>query len=200
MVGGTFEGSNHADFIPSDTLFIIKDYPLRLHNVIRLNNTKSYRYYRYFGPKDGYCNISEVSYYLGQQDTCKLEGRLLGTSNGKEGDAEHDYSNVHDGDPYTSFNYYLPTGGWAGLDFGKPLCVKKIIFTPRNRDNYVRKGDRYELFYSSAGKWISVGTQIAASDSLLYTVPKGALLYLKNHTRGKDERIFELRDGIQQYW
>lgn len=200
MVGGTFEGSNHADFIPSDTLFIIKDYPLRLHNVIRLNHTKSYRYYRYFGPKYGYCNISEVSYYLDQQDTCKLEGRLLGTSNGKEGDAEHDYSNVHDGDPYTSFNYYLPTGGWAGLDFGKPLCVKKIIFTPRNRDNYVRKGDRYELFYSSAGKWISVGTQIAASDSLLYTVPKGALLYLKNHTRGKDERIFELRDGIQQYW
>lgn len=200
MVGGVFEGSDKRNFIPSDTLFMIKDYPLRLHNVLYLSNAKSYRYYRYYGPKDGYCNISEVSYYVSYEDTCKLIGQVIGTSNGLNGDAEHDYKNVYDGDPYTSFNYYLPTGGWAGLDLGKPMCVRKIIFTPRNRDNYIRKGDEYELFYSSSGKWKTVGKQIATSDSLVYTVPKGDLLYLKNHTRGKDERIFEMRDGIQLYW
>lgn len=200
MMNGVFEGSNSYNFILKDTLFMIKDYPLRLHNVVVLNNAKSYRYYRYFGPKDGYCNVSEVSYYESRQDTCKLKGKILGTTNGTQGDGQHDYYNVYDGDPYTSFDYYLPTGGWAGLDLGRMLCVKKIIFTPRNRDNYIRKGDRYELFYSSYGKWTSVGSQIATSDSLLYTVPKGALLYLKNHSRGDDERIFELRDGIQQYW
>lgn len=200
MIHGVFEGSNNQNFTPRDTLFMITDYPLRLHNVVVLNHTKSYRYYRYLGPKDGYCNVSEVSYYENLQDTCKLKGKILGTANGKQGDAEHDYYNVYDGDPYTSFNYYLPTGGWAGLDLGRAVCVKKIIFTPRNRDNYIRKGDKYELFYSSNGRWISVGSQTATSDSLLYTVPQGALLYLKNHSRGNDERIFELRDGIQQYW
>jgi hypothetical protein len=38
------------------------------------------------------------------------------------------------------------------------------------------------------------------SDSLLYKVPEGALLYLKDHTRGKDERIFEYKDGKQRFW
>lgn len=32
---------------------------------------------------------------------------------------------------------------------------------------------------------------MANSDSLVYNVPKGALLYLKNHSGGVDERIFE---------
>lgn len=67
-------------------------------------------------------------------------------------------------------------------------------------DNYIYKGETYELFYSSQGEWNSAGTQVAVSDSLLYTVPKGALFYLKNYTRGKDERIFEYDEGIQRYW
>ena len=40
----------------------------------------------------------------------------------------------------------------------------------------------------------------AQSDSLLYQVPAGSLLYLRNHTRGQDERIFEYRDGMQIFW
>ena len=31
-------------------------------------------------------------------------------------------------------------------------------------------------------------------------VSEGALLYLKDHTRGKDERIFEYKDGKQRFW
>lgn len=200
MVDGVFEGSNHSNFMQRDTLFIIKESPLRLHNVVRLHNTKSYRYVRYLGPKDGYCNVSEVSFYENQTDTCVLKGKIIGTANGEDGDEKRDYYNVFDGDPLTSFNYYLPTGGWAGLDLGRPRQIKKIIFTPRNRDNYIRKGDEYELFYSSHGKWISIDKQIATSDSLLYSVPKGALLYLRNHTRGNDERIFEYSNGKQLYW
>ena len=64
----------------------------------------------------------------------------------------------------------------------------------------MREGDTDELFYSSKGEWISIGEQIPASDSLLYMAPKGALLYLKNHTRGIDERIFEYEEGRQRYW
>lgn len=200
MVGGAFEGSNRADFLQKDTLYVVKEAPVRLYSVVRLNNTKPYRYVRYVGPENGYCNVSEVAFYEGPADTCALQGRVIGTPNGQNGDGKHDYRNVYDGDPYTSFDYYQPTGGWAGLDLGRPCLIRKIIFTPRNRDNYVREGDTYELFYSSKGEWISIGEQIPASDSLLYTVPKGALLYLKNHTRGSDERIFEYEEGKQRYW
>ena len=34
----------------------------------------------------------------------------------------------------------------------------------------------------------------------IYNVPKGALLYLKNHSGGVDERIFEYVDGEQVFW
>lgn len=44
------------------------------------------------------------------------------------------------------------------------------------------------------------GTTVANSDSLVYNVPKGALLYLKNHSGGVDERIFEYVDGEQVFW
>lgn len=200
MVGGAFEGSNRADFLQKDTLYVVKEAPVRLYSVVRLNNTKLYRYVRYVGPENGYCNVSEVAFYEGPADTCALQGKVIGTPNRQNGDGKHDYRNVYDGDPYTSFDYYQPTGGWAGLDLGRPCLIQKIIFTPRNRDNYVREGDTYELFYSSKGEWISIGEQIPSSDSLLYTVPKGALLYLKNHTRGSDERIFEYEEGKQRYW
>lgn len=200
MLGGVFEGSNRIDFMHSDTLHIIEELPLRLHNVVMLSNEKEYRYVRYLGAINSHCNVSEVAFYNHTTDTFALQGRVIGTSNGEHGDGKHDIGNVYDGDPYTSFDYHLPDGGWAGLDLRKPQIVKKIVFTPRNRDNYIRKGDVYELFYSSKGRWESVSIQTAASDSLLYTVPKGALLYLRNHTRGNEERIFEYEDGKQRYW
>ena len=39
----------------------------------------------------------------------------------------------------------------------------------------------------------------AGSDVLQYNVPKGSLLYLKNHTRGDAERVFEYVDGEQVF-
>lgn len=200
MLGGVFEGSNDPAFIQRDTLFLIKTRPLRLYNKVSFSNTKPHRYVRYLGPKDSYCNISEVSFYESKTDTCKLKGEIIGTANKENGDGKHDYGNVFDGDPNTSFDYYLPTGGWAGLDFGRSYTIEKIIYTPRNRANYIQAGDEFELFYSLQGKWISNGIQIPTSDSLVYSVPQNALLYLKNHTRGNNERIFEYDKGKQRYW
>ena len=71
---------------------------------------------------------------------------------------------------------------------------------PRNRNNFIRTGDRYELFYATAAGWESLGEQVAESDSLVYKVPRGALLYLRDHTRGSDGRIFEMMDGRQNLW
>lgn len=195
MVGGVFEGSNSRDFSVKDTLFVIKQNPLRLHNVVVLRGMKPYRYVRYYGPENSYCDVSEVAFYEMLKDTCALQGTPMGTSNAPDGDLTHDYTNVFDGDHCTSFRYRLPSGGWAGLDLGRPYRIGKIVFTPRNRDNYIYKGETYELFYSSQGEWNSAGTRIAVSDSLLYTVPKGALFYLKNYTRGKDERILNIMKG-----
>ena len=82
---------------------------------------------------------------------------------------------------------------------GKEVKVDRIVYTPRNRDNYVRPGDVYELFYCERD-WQSAGTIKATADSLVFrNIPENALLLLRNHTRGKDERIFVYENGEQQW-
>lgn len=119
---------------------------------------------------------------------------------GYYGNVFRGYPNVFDGDPNTSFDYMYADTGWAGMNFGKPQKVSKAIYTPRNDVNFVYKGDVYELFYWGAGKWNTIGRQTATSDSLIYSAPQNALLFLKNHTTGVDERIFEYRNGRQRFW
>ncbi len=199
MVNGVFEASNLPDFSDTDTLFIIKQQPGRLWNVAHSISRRPYRYVRYKGAVNSYCDVAEISFYGNYADTDPLQGRPIGTPSNRS-DGSNEYTYAVDGDPYTSFSYINPDGGWIGLDLGKPQKISKIIFTPRNRDNYIRTDDEYELFYCEKDKWISAGRKKPASDSLLYTVPEGALLYLKDHTRGVDERIFEYKNGKQIFW
>lgn len=132
--------------------------------------------------------------------TQTLKGRIIGTPGCFQQDGSHEYTKAFDGDPYTSFDYLYPDNGWTGIDLGTPHSINKIVYVPRNRDNFIRKGDNYELLYWENKQWNSAGCKKADSDSLLYNVPKGSLLHLINHTRGHDERIFEYKDGKQRFW
>jgi hypothetical protein len=196
MINGVFEGSNSSDFADKDTLFEIQSRPYRLYNEASTNMDKAYRYVRYFGPKGGFCNIAEIALYREKTDTLTLEGKVIGTPN-KEPDPNR-YTNAFDKNTETSFHYKDGYGGWVGLDLGRPEKISRIVYTPRNRDNYVRPGDLYELFYIGNDTWESLGKQNATSDSLFYKkVPKNALLYLRNHTKGIEERIFIYQNGNQ---
>lgn len=55
----------------------------------------------------------------------------------------------------------------GGIGFRKEVKVDRIVYTPRNRDNYVRPGDVYELFYCERD-WQSAGTIKATADSLVF--------------------------------
>ncbi|MGE9310743.1 transglutaminase domain-containing protein [Niabella sp. CJ426] len=200
MIGGVFEGSNSRDFSSKDTLFVIKKKPQRLWDVVRLPASKTYRYVRYMGPKGSFCNVAEVGFYEEEADETPLIGEMIGTPNDDAKIKTHNYTNVFDRDPNTSFDYYLEDGGWAGLDLGMGKKINKIVYTARNNVNFVYPGNHYELFYERHGEWVSAGEMEATSDSLSFKVPKGALLYLKNHSGGKEERIFEYTNGEQQFW
>lgn len=196
MIGGVFEGSNHPDFLEKDTLFIIQGKPNRLNTTVKSWSDKEYRYLRYFGPAKGFCNISEVAFYE-KNDTIALSGKIIGTPGCSQHDGTHEYTNVFDGKTWTSFDYHQPTGGWAGLDLGRKVRVDRIVYTPRNRDNYVRPDDLYELFYCDRD-WKSAGKIKATADSLVFRdIPVNTLLLLRNHTRGLDERIFIYENGSQ---
>ena len=199
MLRGVFEGSEWADFSERDTLYIINERPYRLQTVVSpYYKDKSYRYVRYYGNDGTNCNVAEVGFYS-ENDTVPLSGRIIGTSGCFQGDRSHEYTNVFDGKTWTSFDYKEMNGGWAGLDLGKDRWINKIVYTPRNWDNYIRPGDDFELFYCRQG-WKSAGRVTASSDSLVWKdMPTNALFLLVNHTRGVQQRIFTYKKG-EQVW
>lgn len=198
MVGGIFEGSNEPDFRKKDILYIIEKEPTRLQTVVYPRSTKTFRYVRYIGPKDSHCNIAEAAFYV-NGDTVPMKGKIIGTPGCYQKDGSHNYTNVFDGNLTTSFDYLEPTGGWAGLDLGAPKQINKIVYTPRNHDNYIRPYNMYELFYyNKKGRWKSLGILVSEGDSLTYrNVPDSSLLLLKNYSGGIQERIFTCEDRGQ---
>ncbi|MEL7587118.1 MAG: discoidin domain-containing protein [Prolixibacteraceae bacterium] len=200
MVNGVFEVSNDRSFIYPDTLAVIEEAPVRLQNTVFVNPQKRYRYIRYKGPENSHCDVAEILFFENKNDTNACAGTVIGTPNDDPAGSRNEYTKAFDGDPYTSFHYKNASDGWVGLDFGRPVSISKIIYTPRNRDNFIRKGDEYELYYLDK-KWVSLGVKVAATDSLVYgNAPSGSLLYLQNHTRGHDERIFTYENGKQVWW
>lgn len=197
MIGGVFEGSNNISFTNPDTFHTIKQMPFRLLNEVNVHTDKKYRYVRYRGPSNGHCNVAEIAFY---SDSTYLTGEVIGTPGSFNNSKNHLYTNVFDGSTETSFDHNTPDNGWAGLDLGCSRKITKIIYTPRNRDNFIRKGHLYELFQCDREGWVSLGSQVATSDSLKYTdVPRGALLYLRNHTAGNEEILFFMDEGKQLF-
>ena len=148
--------------------------------------------------RQGLCNVAEVAFYE-KNDTLPLSGKIIGTPGCYQHDGTHEYTNVFDGKTWTSFDYFKFSGGWAGLDLGRKVQIDRIVYTPRNRDNYIRPGDIYELYYCDR-YWKSAGRVKATVDSLVYRgIPQNALLFLRNHTRGVDERVFVYEKG-EQLW
>lgn len=167
--------------------------PFRLFHHVTLSSENRYRYVRYEGPEESFCNVAEIQFF---SDSLLLRGKIIGTPGSWQNDGSHEYTNAFDGSTETSFDHNTPSDGWTGLDLGQPQKITEIVYSPRNHDNYIKKGDNYELFISERKGWNSLGIQTATSDSLLYeNVPVGRLFYLKNHSGGNQERPFIMEDG-----
>ena len=64
MVGGRFEGANVADFSSGVvTLGTIAATPIAgVFTTLNIPNASVFRYVRYLGPDDGWCNVAEVQF------------------------------------------------------------------------------------------------------------------------------------------
>ena len=107
--------------------------------------------------------------------------------------------NITDGDILS----YFSSGDSACFityDLGRITPIGKLVYSPRNDDNYVWPGDEYELFYQDGiNGWKSLGTQTASGRELNYLVPDNALLWLRNRTKGREEQVFIYKDGKQYF-
>jgi len=197
LLDGCFEGANDPKFINSDTLHVIKKHPRHLFTEVTVSSAKKYKYLRYKGSDSSFCNIAEIEFISKQG---KLSGKIIGTPGAMDNNPQHEFMSAFDGRTETSVNHMTPGDGWTGIQLAKPATVTKIRYAPRNHDNFVKEGNDYELFVSTTDGWVSYGRKKSKSDSLVYqNVPKGALLYLKNHTEGQEERVFHIKDERQVF-
>ena len=196
MVGATIEGADNANFFSADTIWHVKAAPTRLCSVVYPKTLKKYRYVRYRGADSTNCDIAELAFYASVSDTVRLKGTLIGS----HGDDAQEQAKAQDGDFYTSYSSQEPSGSWIGLRLAQPQCIQKLMYVPRNWDNFIRPGDQYELFYWDKQEWHSLGIEEAKSDCISFKAPRGSLLYLRDLTRGNQERVFEYKDGKQVWW
>ncbi|TCO04426.1 hypothetical protein [Natronoflexus pectinivorans] len=199
IVGGEFQGANKRDFSDARTIGIItQDMTEPIFHTIDVEPSSKFRYLRYIGPDGGHCNINTIVFYDANGEV--INGKVIGTEGSLDNSGRTKHM-VFDGNVLTYFDAPEPSGGWVGLQLSEPKAVSKIHFATRNDGNMVEVGDEYELFYWFNREWASMGRRIADSNELVYeSVPMGGLFWLRNHTKGWEERIFTLDANNHQIW
>ncbi len=204
LEGAVIEGCNNRSFTRPDTLYVQNKRPVDMCDT-NLNVSKPYRFIRWKDSEEHVGNLAEIEFF-GRMDNdtnvVKLQGDILGYPNALPNES-HSYWKAMDGDPDSYFGKDARSIGYVGIDVGvgHKASLSRIRFCPRSDTNFILQGDEYELRYWQDGNWHTFGTQMATSDSLVFTnVPSGTLYWLRDLTKGKEERPFTYVDGQQVWW
>ena len=196
-LNGVFQAADNPEFERAETIYEIKGWAVSGTEVVVPDSCGAYRYWRYWQPHE-FCNMAEIC-FISKQTGQFVEGRIIGTE-GSWGNNGNDRSKAFDHNPLTFFDAPCH-GAWVGVDFGEPIALDKILYVWRGDGNTVEIGDEYELLYWNNGGWRSLGKQKADRMNLVYkNVPMGALFWLRDLTKGKEERIFTYEDDRQIWW
>lgn len=197
IVRGRIEVSDFPDFRQAELLHEFSAIPDGITRVSFVPS-RPYRYLRFQAPDDGRPDVAEMRFYgrTPQGDTVPLLGDIISRDITREYAAtvfDNDYSTY----TQTPYDHY-----WFGLDLGADNRAEVVAleFCLRHDMNIIEVGDDYELFYYDLG-WRSLGRRTADADSLVYSnAPRNALFWLRNHTKGREERIFTYENGKQVWW
>ena len=196
--GVKIEADNRKDFRNAHLIYHIVDTPLVNYNKVILTEPVCYRYYRFLPLKTRRIQLAELGLYTDTLAQARLAPVAIIPDTVINAVQLEQVKWTTD-DDWVS-NYYSETRGKPLIfDFGKPVEAKSLVYIPRSDDNFVRAGDTYELFYQDGARgWVSLGKQTATTYYVVYdNVPYNALLWLRNHTRGKEERAFYYENEVQ---
>lgn len=197
IVGGEFQGANRRDFADAVTLHRISEAPQFEYITVDLESPRRFNYYRYMTPDSSRVNMAEIEFYSGGE---VVKEEIIGEIDRSPYSPNSKIEDAFDGDPLT-YVFSSSFNKWIGMMYDKPIEINKLRFLIRNGDNGIRKDQDYEIFYADNGKWISAGHKPAEQDNFITfeDVPSNALNWLRNHTKGKEERPF-LYLNKEQIW
>ena len=182
--GSYWTASNDPGFTNIDTIFTYRISDNIIEVVKHDSVTPSWRYWK-FTSSEVPLTFAEFMFFdeNGQRIHVPLGGSLAA---------------LFDGDPLTNAT---PDSDSFIVDMGYEAKISKIICMPSSDGNGIIPDNRYELFYCDLNGWQSLGDKIAEDCWLEYdNVPANALLWLRNHTAGIEERIFTAKNGSVRFW
>ncbi len=202
--GGLIEASDNSDFSQAVTVatFPEKQY---LANEVEVKDTVARRYWRLMASSCVASFFAEL-YFYERFSGKRLDGELI-YPEAYIRDAVYDTPQyLVDNDPLTYFaveDYNedkTNIARWAGYDFGKPVSIEAVGYMRRGDGNDICPGDVYELYYWHDGKWNLHQRKMAEHVYIDFTdVPSGALYYIKDISRGKQNRTFVYKNG-EVFW
>ncbi|MDE7074189.1 MAG: discoidin domain-containing protein, partial [Odoribacter sp.] len=174
------EASDDSLFRRKDSLGVFKEISLRQWAAVEISSPRPYRYWRI---------RSSVSFYLGECLLYDIAGERL------TGLEESDWNDkrAFDDDPL-SYVYASVSKPFV-IDLGQARALSKVDCLLRNDGNDVWPGHWYELLYHDGTDWCSLGVKEATERWVEFGgVPANALLWLRDLTTGKQERVFTVTD------
>jgi hypothetical protein len=197
VIRTTFEVSDTEDFRENQLLHTVQSPPLGVESV-EIADPHPIRYVRTKVPPGTWTGLAELAFFGRDKAGHEIELR------GKSIHANYlpeEAAKAIDRD-FLTIPYTRTLDGWIGYDFGpgQAPAITRIEYCPWNDGNMIERGDRYELLYYDMG-WHSLGQKTADSLALVYdNVPSNAILWLRDLTKGQEERIFTYADGKQIWW
>jgi len=192
QIEARIEGDTNINFKKPKLITEIKDTMDYTFQVFRGLCSEPVKYIRYVPPV-GLLQLAELRLY---QDTAlKNEIKITPLT-----DVTY-VKKVIDGD-ILSYIYRKSKGLIEPLIFSLDSLqqIKRLYFIARTDDNYVWKGDAYELLYFDGKKgWKSQGVKIATSKQICFDAPRNALLWLRNRTKGREEQVFIYKNNKQWF-
>ncbi|OQP59825.1 discoidin domain-containing protein [Niastella populi] len=195
---GRFQGCNDLGLMDTVNLYTNNTFKHKMTEVL-LNNTGKFRYLLFQFSGIGNASIAEIEFW-GIVDG--KEQKLTGTIFGNKGKYSKETEKAFDGNRDSYF--FKDAGGptYIGIDLGqnKRAQITRIRYCPRNDTNDVLPGDTYELFIWN-NEWVSLGTKTGVDfQPLTFNAPQGGIYWLRDRTKGKEERIFTYENGKQFFW
>lgn len=189
MRGSKFEVNNDMNSSKWELYSEIKRTPI-FRNIVKNNKYNHFRYVRY-------CNSeAERIPHLAEVQFFHRNKRVHSTPFGKYCEL---VENCTDGDLFSAAKGISKTYSIL-FDLGEIQHIDSIIFVPKNDGNFVIPGDKYELLYYE-NDWKSIGVKESKGFELTFDgVPSGAILWLRDITKGREERIFTIDNGNQKWW
>ena len=194
LVGAVIECASNIDFNDAITVYTIEKPPINPLEKWNISLEKKYRFIRIKIPGNiQEARIAEFKVFDSLSE--EVNGKLIFSRQNHIESPRY----LMDNNILTSFIITNPSEEWIGIDFGKAVDIGALAISSYTDDNEIIPGEEYELRYWDNG-WKIVGRRIADGHTMGWDAPRGALLWLRNLTKGVEERIFTYHDGKQIWW